>query len=183
MSYARDVLFMIGAGLSQGKIKAPDIEMMLSDGPKRVPMLELVMRALAELPQPLSGPDAERIPEPPRARPTPPSAHPALAAANEWAELTADWDRLPFGTRAYYAALAKCDAAWERIAVAVGLPAPPAHPELEESERVERLIDACKGELDGLAVDHATACRIMFYVDNGRLPEAADAGVKEQSNG
>lgn len=123
MSYPRDVLFMIGAGLAQGKIKAPDIEMMLSDGPKRVPLLELVTRALAEFPQPLTGPDAEQIPEPPRARPTPPSAHPALAAANEWAELTADWDRLPFGTRAYYDALAKCDAAWERIAAAVRAPA------------------------------------------------------------
>jgi hypothetical protein len=119
MSYARDVLSMIGRGLQQGIIKSPDIEMLLSDGPKRVPLIQLVFQALDDLPPPLTGPDAEQIPEPPRARPTPPSSHPALAAANEWCELTAQWDRLPFGTRRYYDELAKCDAAWERIAAAL----------------------------------------------------------------
>jgi hypothetical protein len=118
MNYARDVLNLIGRGLQQGIIKSPDIEMMLADGPKRVPLVQLVAQALADLPPPFEGPDAEQIPEPARSPLTPPSAHPALAAANDWAELTAAWDKLPFGTRAYYDGLTKCDAAWERIAAA-----------------------------------------------------------------
>lgn len=51
MSIARDVLFMVAVGLQQGKIKAPDIEMLYSDGPRRVTMLEMVMRALETLTQ------------------------------------------------------------------------------------------------------------------------------------
>lgn len=177
-STARDVLTMIGAGLQRGIIKSPDLEMMYSDGPKRVRLIDMVAHALESLPPPPSSADAEQIPEPPRRALTPMSAHPALAAAADYTEKCAAWEQLVFGTRAYYAALAECDAAWERIAQAVNLPPGPAHPELEESERVERLIDACEGELDGLALDHATACRIMFYVDNGRLPEAPVPGVE-----
>lgn len=121
MSIARDVLILIGSGLQQGVIKSPDLEMMYSDGPKRVSLMDLVVQALNSFPG--SAAEAgEQIPEPPRPPLTSPSAHPALAAANEWAELTAGWETLPFGTRAYYDALAKCDAAWERIAAALGIP-------------------------------------------------------------
>lgn len=127
-SIPRDVLTMIAAGLELGKIKSPEIEMMYSDGPKRVSLSVLVRQALGSLPPSPTGPAAERIPEPARAALTPPSAHPALVAVNDWAELVEQWDQLPFGTRAYYDALAKCDAAWERIASACGATKKPETP-------------------------------------------------------
>jgi hypothetical protein len=39
-----------------------------------------------------------------------------------------------------------------------------------EGVRVERLIEACEGELEGLSPSQETAHRILFYVDYGRLP-------------
>jgi hypothetical protein len=48
----------------------------------------------------------------------------------------------------------------------------------EQYTRVQRLIDACEGELDGLAVPLETAQRILCYVmgDGGYLP--ASVGVR-----
>lgn len=63
----------------------------------------------------------EFIPEPPRPKLTALSAHPALRAASDYAGKCAAVERERFGTRAYYDALAACDAAWERIAVACGV--------------------------------------------------------------
>jgi hypothetical protein len=120
-STARDVLTMIGVGLQRGIIKSPDLEMMYSDGPKRVRLVDMVAHALESLPAPPTGAAAEQIPEPRRAPLTPPSAHPALAATVDYTEKIAAWEQLAFGTRAYYTALAECDAAWERIAAAVGV--------------------------------------------------------------
>jgi hypothetical protein len=120
-STARDVLTMIGVGLQRGIIKSPDLEMMYSDGPKRVRLIDMVAHALESLPPEPSAGDAEKIPEPPRSPLTPLSAHPALAAAADYAEKCSAWERLAFGTRTYYAALAECDAAWERIAAACGV--------------------------------------------------------------
>jgi hypothetical protein len=120
-STARDVLTVIGVGLQRGIIKSPDLEMMYSDGPKRVRLVDMVAHALDSLPPEPSASDAQKIPEPPRAPLTPPSAHPALAHVVDYTEKVAAWDQLAFGTRAYYAALAECDAAWERIAGALGV--------------------------------------------------------------
>lgn len=63
----------------------------------------------------------ERIPEPQRGPLTPLSAHPALRAASDYADKCAAVERLRFGTRAYYDALAACDEAWEAIARACGV--------------------------------------------------------------
>lgn len=120
MTVARDVLMMVAGGLQRGCIKSPSIEMMYSDGPKRVELLQLVMQALSEFALP-DGPAGERVPEPPRAPLTPLSAHPALAAASEYTETCAMVERQQFGTQGYYDALARCDAAWERIAAACGV--------------------------------------------------------------
>lgn len=122
-STARDVLTVIGVGLQRGIIKSPDIEMMYSDGPKRVRLIDMVAHALESLPPAPSSADVEAIPEPPRAPLTPMTAHPALAAAADYTEKCAAWEGLAFGTRAYYDALAACDAAWERIAAACGVSA------------------------------------------------------------
>jgi hypothetical protein len=43
----RDTLNMVALGLRQGRIKAPDVEMLLADGVKRVTLLHLVDSALA----------------------------------------------------------------------------------------------------------------------------------------
>lgn len=56
----------------------------------------------------------------------------------------------------------------------VGMP-PTEQERFDNSERVERLIDACEGELDGLAVDHDAACRIMFYIEHGRAPDDGES--------
>lgn len=121
-STARDVLMVIGAGLQRGIIKSPDLEMMYSDGPKRVRLIDMVAHALESLPPEPSAGGSEKIPELPRTPLTPMNAHPALAAAADYAEKCAAWEQLAFGTRAYYDALAACDAAWERIAAACGVP-------------------------------------------------------------
>lgn len=52
MSRAKDILNAIYIGLRQGVIKSPDIEFLYSDGPKRVPILQLVGEAISELSEP-----------------------------------------------------------------------------------------------------------------------------------
>lgn len=129
------------------------------------------------------GPEAEQIPEPARPKLTPVSAHPALAAANEWAELTAEWDQLPFGTRAYYDGLAKCDAAWERLAAAVGVLAssnPDAWARTQWPEHQLR-DNGADTPLMALVRKVWTAAAGVGLVD-GRTPTPTDADDGEQSH-
>lgn len=59
-------------------------------------------------------------------------------------------------------------------------------------DRVQRLMDACEGEVGGLALTRAAARRILAFVDGGtpaliaeaaKLGEEADAGVGEDGRG
>lgn len=63
MTRARDILNAIRIGLQHGLIRSPDLEFLYSDGPKRVPLLQLVEEAIAELSAPAgdasSGPDEQ----------------------------------------------------------------------------------------------------------------------------
>jgi hypothetical protein len=45
----RDTLKMFAIGLNTGRIKSPDLEMLLSDGPKRISALDLAVQAVEEL--------------------------------------------------------------------------------------------------------------------------------------